>query len=264
MRSPRLALPFSVLPEVDCVRLVAGEDFRFTLRGPRIEQWLPSLLARCDGKTTLDALLASVDPTVRDQARGLIVRLQSERVLVEAPALDAHRPENYRLSAEGTGPLVGLLSSATPDENAPVLHVLCQDRLDFAQALRFNRERRRGSGPWLWVTTGPMNRAYVSPIFVPDAGPCLGCLLARFRALSPAPELYDVLPAHADDLKPTPFPEAGLAVLVGLVRWKLHLLAEIEPVAALYRLHVLEAATLEVSSHRLPRDPECSACGEGA
>jgi hypothetical protein len=28
-----------------------------------------------------------------------------------------------------------------------------------------------------------------------------------------------------------------------------------------YRLHVLVASTLEVSSHRVYRDPECEACG---
>ncbi len=45
--------------------------------------------------------------------------------------------------------------------------------------------------------------------------------------------------------------------------WKWSLLGEAEPPAALYRLHVLEVATLEVSARRVFADPECPACGEG-
>ena len=43
---PCLALPFTFLSSPDRVRLVAGEDFRYTLDGPRIETWLPQWLRR--------------------------------------------------------------------------------------------------------------------------------------------------------------------------------------------------------------------------
>ena len=36
-RRPRLALPFTVLASPDSVRLVAGEDFRYTLTGPELD-----------------------------------------------------------------------------------------------------------------------------------------------------------------------------------------------------------------------------------
>ena len=47
-----------------------------------------------------------------------------------------------------------------------------------------------GDAPWLWVSTGAMSRGYVSPVFLPDAGPCLGCLLRHGRLLSPAREIH--------------------------------------------------------------------------
>ena len=37
----RFAFPFTILTKPDMVRLVAGEDFRYTLRSPSLEQWLP-------------------------------------------------------------------------------------------------------------------------------------------------------------------------------------------------------------------------------
>jgi bacteriocin biosynthesis cyclodehydratase domain-containing protein len=141
--------------------------------------------------------------------------------------------------------------------------VLCQDTLDYDEALCFNRRRRGGSGPWLWATQGPMSRGYVSPVFLPDAGPCLACLLRHFETLSPAPELYRALRDHARRglaVEPSPCPAEAAAVLVQLVLWKVRLLGEASPAAALYRLHALEAETLEVSSHRVFSDPECPDC----
>jgi bacteriocin biosynthesis cyclodehydratase domain-containing protein len=111
-----------------------------------------------------------------------------------------------------------------------------------------------------------MGRGYVSPVFLPDAGPCLGCLVRQFLRLSPAPEIYADLIEHARQgrpVEPVPFPAEGLAMLRSLVRWKAELLGRPEPPAALYRLHVLEVATLEVSSHRVFADPACPDCGEG-
>jgi len=43
---------------------------------------------------------------------------------------------------------------------------------------------------------------------------------------------------------------------------KLALVAREPAPAALYALHVVEVATLEVSSHRVLINPECSACAK--
>jgi ribosomal protein S12 methylthiotransferase accessory factor len=108
-----------------------------------------------------------------------------------------------------------------------------------------------------------MSRAYVGPLFLPDAGPCLSCLLYHFRRLSPVPELYDALANHARAAGPVaavPFPGPAAAMVQQLLLWKAALAGESEAPAALYRLHVLEVASLEVSSHRVFVDPECPEC----
>lgn len=230
---PVPALPFSVLPAKDVVRLVAGEDVRYTLAAPGVETWLPALFAALDGRP-LEEALAAVEPSRREEARGLIDRLRGERVLVDALARAAHRPAKLR--------------------------VFRQDRLDYEAALRFNREVRE---PWIWATTGPAQRAYVSPVFLPDAGPCLECLIRHFRGLSPAAEIYDALIEHAragGEIRPSDFPSAGAAIVDHLVAWKAERLAEPEPPASLYQLHVVEAASLEVSVHPVLPDPECPSC----
>ena len=51
-----------------------------------------------------------------------------------------------------------------------------------------------------------------------------------------------------------------LGVLEQLVLWKAEQRARPDPPPALYRLHVVEADSLEVSAHRVFADPECSAC----
>ena len=263
---PRLALPFTVLTEADTVRLVAGEDFRYTLTGPGLERWLPPLLALCDGRTSVDEVLARLEAGQQDAARQLLARLYGERILVSGTARDAHAPRACRLAVEGSGELADRLRGPNGEGGSEVLHVLCQDRLDHEEALRFNRERRGGASPWLWASTGAMSRGYVSPVFLSDAGPCLGCLLGHFRMLSPAPELYDALAEHARRggvLEPVHFPPEATAALEQLVRWKARLLAASEAPAALYRLHVLEVDTFEVSAHAVFRDPECPDCGEG-
>src|SRR5205823_14099388 len=103
------------------------------------------------------------------------------------------------------------------------LPAFCQDRLDYDEALRFNRRCLETGTPWLWASTGPLGRAYVSPLFLPDAGPCLGCLLYHFRRLSPAPDLYDALADHARagrPVVPVPFPPPAAAVVRQLLLWK--------------------------------------------
>lgn len=272
-RRPRLT-GFTVLCEgPDLVRLVGGEDLRFTLRGPGLGEWLPAFLRQLDGRRDEAALLAGL-PATRAAAGGeLLERLWGERVLVEGSALAAHTPRAARLRLEGEGPLRGRLA-ADPAQPAPgagvgagTLRVLCQDRLDLAAALDWNAACLAGRDPWVWASTGPASRGWVSPVFLPAAGPCLACLLERFERISPAPEVWRALVAHAragGAVEPVSFPDPGLDVLAGLVRWKAALLAEAEPPAALFRLQVLEVATLEVSAHVVPRDPDCPACGEGA
>src|SRR5262249_9506871 len=115
-----------------------------------------------------------------------------------------------------------------------------------------------GPGP------GPRGGPSAGPLFRPAAGPCLGCLLPHFRRLSPAPGLYDDLAAHARagrPLAPAPFPPPAAAVVRQLLLWKADLAAQAEAPAALYRLHVLEVASLEVTAHRVFVDPECPECG---
>jgi bacteriocin biosynthesis cyclodehydratase domain-containing protein len=254
-------MPFTFLAAPDRVRLVAGEDFRYTLEGPGLDKWLPGWLPTLDGRRTLEEGLAALPPEAWPAARQLVGRLYGERVLIDGPAAAAHRPRRWRLEVEGHGPLRDGLAAAPGAGEA--VHVLCQDRLDYDEALRFNRRMLEGSAPWFWVTCGPLSRGYVSPAFLPDAGPCLECLLAGFRRLSPAPELYAELAEHAAQgrpLAPAPFPGPAVALLLGLLRWKVELLAESAAPAALYRLHALEVATLEVTAHRVFADPECPAC----
>ncbi len=265
---PCLALPFTVLTGPDQVRLVAGEEFRFTLSGPALETWLPLFLHQLDGRRSLDEALAGLSPTHQAAARQLLERLAGERLLVEGPLELAPRPASLTLLVEGAGALRAELDSAG---GAPVAHapgspgvrVLCQDTLDLDEALTFNDRCLKGAVPWLWLTCAALSRGYVSPVFLPDAGPCLACLVGHFRRLSPLPALYDDLVEHArrgGAFAPAPFPAPGLAVLAQLARWKIDLLARPEPPSAAYRLHVLEAGTLEVGSHPVLLDPECRAC----
>src|SRR6202022_333369 len=108
--------------------------------------------------------------------------------------------------------------------------------------------------PWLSATSGPLDRGYVSPFFLPDAGPCFACLIRQFQRLSPAPEIYSHLIEHARRgqlIEPVPLPDAGFAILPSLVRWKVALLSRPDPAAAPYRLHVLEVETLKVTTHQV-------------
>jgi bacteriocin biosynthesis cyclodehydratase domain-containing protein len=260
---PCLALPFTFLTSADQVRLVAGEDLRYTLTGPQIEQWLPDWLASLDGSRTLTQALAELPENTRESAGRLASRLLGERVLVDGPACAAHVGASYRLLIEGSGPLYDSLASLADQADRPPLRVLCQDRLDYEEALRFNASCLQGKTPWLWLSWGALQRGYVSPVFLPDAGPCLACLLGHFQQRSPLPEVYDELRAHARQGKPIaplPFPVRGQAILRELLLWKVVLLKEPVAPAALYQLHVLETATLEVTAHRVFAAPECSAC----
>jgi bacteriocin biosynthesis cyclodehydratase domain-containing protein len=257
-----LALPFTVLTCADTVRLVAGEDFRYTLSGPGLDQWLPDFLTRLDGRTPLDEALSRLPEALRGSAQQLVNRLYGERVLIDGAAADTHAPTRYRLTPAGSAAwAIGWQPAG--DDTAQALPLLCQDRLDYDEALRFNRRCLQTGTPWLWASTAPMTRAYVSPLLLPNAGPCLSCLLNHFRRLSPAPELYDALVANARagrSIVPTTFPPAATAIVQHLAVWKAALAEEADAPAALYRLHVLEVGNLEITSHRVLVDPECLEC----
>ena len=265
-RRLRLALPFTVLRDPDTVRIVAGEDFRYTFSAPGLDRWMPDLVARLDGRATVAELLEAIEPERRPAARELLDRLAGERIAVAAEAADAHAPSRRRLAVEGRGALRDALARISEDEDidgGEPLPVLCQDRLDYDEALRFNARCLATADAWTWATTGPGGRGFAGPVFVRGAGPCLACVVAQFERLSPAPEIYGALAAHAragGEILPVPFPEHGVELLARLVAWKAELLALVEPVAPLYRLHVVEALTLEVTSHRPLYDPECRAC----
>ena len=264
-RRPRLALPFTVLSSRDTVRLVAGEDFRYSLGGPGLDEWLPAVLARCDGRHTVEELLSGLPPHQQSQASELIDRLYGERVLCDGSVELAHAAMRYRAAPEGCGALVERLQlamggNATPGEALPIL---CQDRLDYHTVLDFNRRCLAGSAPWLWATCGPLSRAYVSPLFRPDAGPCLECLVRQFQRLSPVPDLYEELIRHGrvgGEFVPVAQAESVWEIVAQLLVWKLSLVEHPSPPAALYRLHVIEIEALEISTHRVFSLPDCPAC----
>src|SRR6185369_901717 len=103
---PCLAPGFTILAGPDRVRLVAGEDFRYTLTGPGLEAWLPAWLPVLDGRRTADEVLGLLPPERRGAAGDLLARLYGERVVLDGPASSAHVAGRYTLHPEGTGPLV--------------------------------------------------------------------------------------------------------------------------------------------------------------
>jgi bacteriocin biosynthesis cyclodehydratase domain-containing protein len=266
-RRPRWAYPFTVLTQPGTVRLVAGEDYRYTLSAPGLDAWLPPVLDRFTGHVPLGQLLATLGAGESAALRPLVERLYGERVLVDGPATAAHAPRAWRWRVEGQGELCEALADgdpAGPDDGELV--ILCQDRLDYDEALSWNRRCRENNLCCLWASTGAVQRGYVGPLFLPDAGPCFGCLLRAFQRLSPAPEIYDALLDHAHQrrpIRPAPFPGEAVGVLRGLVLWKLRQAEAAEPAPALYRLHVLELEAMEVGTHSVFRDPECPECRAG-
>lgn len=273
LRRPQLAWRFTILTGPGLVRLIAGEDLRFTLREPELEMWFPAWLQSFDGRTIGEVLEQM--PTARQaQALDWIQRLYGERIVVDCPAALGPMPRELQALVTGTGSLVARLQAVldagrpapvvSPESPPSLVHVLCQDRLDYAAALEFNRLRRTQRDPWLWISTGAAERAWVSPLFLADAGPCLECLVRGFQRLSPAPELYEALLEHVRQggvVEPAAFPAMGLELVVQLTRWKLALSAAELPAAALYRLHVVETDSLEVAAYPVLLDPDCPACG---
>ena len=76
---PRLALPYTVVAGRDAVHLVAGEDHRYTLGGAGLETWLPGLLAGCDGRRSLEDLLAALDDSASDTQLAKLATLKKTR-----------------------------------------------------------------------------------------------------------------------------------------------------------------------------------------
>jgi bacteriocin biosynthesis cyclodehydratase domain-containing protein len=186
---------------------------------------------------------------------------------VDGPASAAHRAHVHPIDVSGDGAWCDRLKQhATSDAGGPRLRILCQTTLNYLAPLDANRQARRAGEFFIWVSSGALDRAYVSPLFLPNAGPCFACLLRTFQRLSPAPEIYDALIEHgraAGAFASFELPADAADVLHGLVLWKLAQAALEQPAGGLYRLHVLERASMEVSTHRVFADAECPECREG-
>jgi bacteriocin biosynthesis cyclodehydratase domain-containing protein len=266
----RFAFPFAILTKPDTVRLVAGEEFRYTLRSPSLDQWLPGFLSNFDQEAEWRPLLKQLPCERQQQALEIIIRLYGERVLLEGNGDRPHTRSPLGWVVEGTGKVSERLRDAAPAVSAEADHfaVLCQDSLDYAAALDFNRRcRRSDAAGWLWISCGPMGRGFVSSVFRPNSGPCLGCLIRNFQRLSPAPEIYEHLIEHSragGEIPPVPFPAPTLDLLAALARWKIESSAQSEPSAGVYRLHVVETNTMECTTHRVFRDPHCPDCSPGS
>jgi bacteriocin biosynthesis cyclodehydratase domain-containing protein len=262
----RFAFPFTILTKPDMVRLVAGEEFRYTLRAASLEQWLPQWLTRFEREVEWRPLLDQLPGERHREAWEIIRRLYGERVLLEGTEEHPHALSSLRWAVEGSGGLRERLGATIPtiSTDAANAAVFCQDNLDHAATLDFNgRCRQSGIAAWLWVSTGAMGRGYVSPVFRADAGPCLRCLIRNFERLSPAPEIYRHLAEHAragGKIPPVPFPAPALDLLAALANWKMNSLAQPEPVCGVYRLHVVEIDTMACTPHSVFRDPHCPDC----
>lgn len=252
---PRLAPGFSVLADRGAIWLVAGEDLRFRIGA---DAWLAELLRRCDGATSIAALAELAPPEHRAEVAPLLEQLVGERVLVEGTPVQAHVASSA-IEVVGSGDVARALAAAWPASSGAIT-AFVQDRMDHAALLAFNADALARGRRWMWITTGPAQRAYVGPLFVPDAGPCAACVLLHFKRLSPVPDLHDVLIARGGDTVAANVDDAMLATVAAVARWKLALVAEPVARAALYALHVVEASDLTVTSHAPIADPECTAC----
>src|SRR5262245_40716239 len=122
-RRPRLALPFTILTSPDVVRMVAGEDFRYTFSGPALERWLPNWLARLDGRTEFEEAVGELPEAFREPARQLADRLRGERILIDGTAADAHAPARFRLTPVGNAAWAAAWQPPVPDSPARALSV---------------------------------------------------------------------------------------------------------------------------------------------
>lgn len=259
-RRLRFAMPFGTATEPDCVHLIGGEDVRFSLRAPGIERWLPALLQQLARGESDAELLRSLPEHRRDAARELVEQLVGERVLV-LDSVPRAAGRAWAPEVLGEGRLAERVRATLPKTEAgEPLSLICQDALDYRAARERSAELRRLGRAHLWASVGPASRALVSPLFPAGSSPCFECLLAHFLRLSRAPDLTRALFASGlESLQAPEFPERGLALVSELVAFKCGLAAEPEPAAALFRLHAFELSTLEISSHPVSPDPQCSA-----
>ena len=256
----------TVIAQPDVVLLVAGEDLRYALRGEKIERWAPKLLAELKEARSLDELLGAFKGNERAEARQLIERLYGERAVVDAPAEKSAKTSRYHIALLGKGELFTSLQSKLSRQNSATtqaLNVFCQDTLNFEEALQFNRCAISAGTPWMWLSSGAVMRAFISPLFIPPAGPCFECLLSTFSRLSPAREVYQALARHAAEdgaFEPATLSLHMVEVVSNLLLWKISVAAEEPQIPALFRLHVIERDSLETSSHKIYCDPLCAAC----
>lgn len=280
--APRLLPGSTVIAEERVVHLIAGEDFRFTIQTGDATPAIARVLNGCRGDRPLAALLDNLTPAERDLALRIVDRLRSERMLFDGPAVPV--PEvPWQIQIEGTGVLAQrarelwlsterALCPSTEGSTPPtqgglsVVRVLVQHDLDLAQVLDFNRRQLAGEADaWLWVTTGPLSRGYVSPVILQRGRPCLECLLRHFRRLSPAPQLYDVLerPGEPAQFVPGDPAEPLARIVLEIAGWKLRRLSQAPAAASQFALHVVEGHTLETTLHPVWLDPTCPRCGDG-
>jgi bacteriocin biosynthesis cyclodehydratase domain-containing protein len=275
-RRLRFAMPFGTAIEPGCVHLIGGEDVRFTLRAPELEEWLPALLQRLARGESDSALIGSLPERRREAARELFEQLIGERVLVrDAEPEREGRSWALEVDVVGEGRLAERVRArlplaeervSAPDEAGQAgerLLVLCQDTLDYRAGREQSAELRCAGRAQIWVSSGPIARALVSPLFLPEASPCFECLLSHFLRLSRAPDLTRALYTSGLELLDggaEAFSDRALGMVAELVASKCALATELEPAAALFRLHAFELATLEVSSHPVSPDPECPVC----
>lgn len=266
MLRPQLAAGFTIIPGApgdEVVWLIAGEDVRIALRGDAVNEWLPAVLHACDGSRALGEIVALAPPARRAEARTLLDGLAGERVVVEAGALRAHRPQPIVWRVDGSGALADALRARAPSAGDPAsarLTVIAQDTLELASVLARNRTQLAAGERWLWATIGPAARALVSPVFLPDAGPCFECMIGHFALQSPVPELYERIALHRGPFASAELAPEAIALVGAVVAAKLARLADPLAPSALYVLHVVELAALEVASHRVWINPECPAC----
>lgn len=262
--------PFSLVFEPGRLHLIAGEDVRYSLVIPEGQTWIAEWLSSFSQPHTVQQKIAALAASDQPMARGLLDRLCEERILVPATALQAHQARACRMVAVGEGEWPEAFRMGTPvfevhpaAEPRPV-QVLFQDRLDYDEALQFNQRQLQGSAPWMWVSSGAGARGYVSPIFLPHIGPCLGCLLLHFQERSSTPWVYDAMVLHKQrggEIKPMPFSVSARNVLQHLAQWKWEEYAKADPSPGVYQLHVLELDAFEITSHEVWSHPGCAACG---
>jgi len=179
----RFAFPFAILTKPDTVRLVAGEEFRYTLRSPSLEQWLPQLLSSFAREVEWRPLLNQLPCERHQQALEIISRLYGERVLLEGNGDHSHMPSPLRWVVEGSGKLSERLRGAVPAvlTNAlPGYSRLC-GRPRFQLALPPVRRGRvaldfvRTYGPRIRQLRIPATRRAMSRMFDPKFSTAFAC-----------------------------------------------------------------------------------------